>query len=34
MGFERGVLKEKGYKKIKVLLKAYFSTKFLNSNTT
>jgi hypothetical protein len=31
MGFERGVLKERGYKKIKVLLKAYF---FNHSNTT
>jgi hypothetical protein len=34
MGFERGVLKKRGYKKVRVLLKGYFSTKFFNSNTT
>jgi hypothetical protein len=28
VGFERVVLKEGGYKKVRVLLKGYFSTKF------
>jgi hypothetical protein len=34
MGFEMSVLKEGRYKKVRVLLKGYFSTNFFNSNTT